>query len=132
MDLDEMLGFDPNNRDDRHAEILVDEHDELLRLLVEARRRHNLDQDDVALLMGIDRSGVSRIESGSRDLHLSTLRRYAFAVGAVIRHQVEDIDTVIRREREAAAAGSLRALPSEWATPRGFRSEKHTLPASSR
>jgi hypothetical protein len=38
--------------------------------------------------MGVNPSYVSRIESGRQDLHLSTLRRYAFAVGAVIRHNV--------------------------------------------
>ena len=46
------------------------------------------DTRDVAKRMGSDTAGVSRFESGVRDLRQSTTRRYAQAVGAVIRHRV--------------------------------------------
>jgi len=113
VNLDEMLGFDENDPADRHAEILVDEHEKLLESLVKLRLRKKLSQERVARTMGIDPSGVSKIESGDRDLHLSTLRRYAFAVGAVVRHEVEDVDHVLRREKASGVPSGLNAL-TEW------------------
>ncbi len=101
MNLDEMLGFDADNPDHRQGEILVDEHRKMLERLIAVRKANELDQEDVAAIMGIDKSGVSKIESGSRDLHLSTLRRYAFACGAVIWHDVESFKAVWSRERSA-------------------------------
>lgn len=101
MNLDEMLGFDADNPDHRHGEILVDEHRAMLERLIAIRKANGLDQDDVAAVMGIDASGVSKIESGTRDLRLSTLRRYAFACGAVVWHEVEPFKTVWSREHSA-------------------------------
>jgi transcriptional regulator with XRE-family HTH domain len=110
MNLDEMLGFDSEDPADRHAEILVDEHEKELAQLVALRQRKGLSQEHVARIMGIDPSGISKIESGDRDLHRSTLRRYAFAVGGVIRHEVEDFDTVWRRERAAGVPAGLASM----------------------
>ena len=42
--------------------------------------------------MGADQSSVSRFESGHSDAHLSAVRRYAKAVGALIRHEVVPVD----------------------------------------
>lgn len=119
MNLDELLGIDPDNPEDRHAEILVEEDDAWIRELVALRLKRGLDQQQVAEIMGIDQSGVSRIESGTRDLHLSTLRRYAFAVGAVVHHDVEDVRERLRRERIAAAAEDvLPSMASSWDSAR--------------
>lgn len=114
MNLDEMLGFNANDPADRHAEILVDEHDMMIKALVNLRISSGLKQEEVAASMGIDTSGVSKIERGDRDLHLSTLRRYAFAVGAVIRHDVEPFDAVRRRENAAAHLSAHRAPRPAW------------------
>lgn len=113
MKLDEMLGFDAEDPQDRHAEILVEEHDNLLRSLVRLRESSGLTRQDVADSMGIDVSGVSRIESGDRDLHLSTLRRYAFACGAVVHHDVQQFSEVWKLEHAARVPASLTAR-AEW------------------
>lgn len=95
MDIDELLGFDENDPRDRLAEYIVASDEQMIVDLVSRRKALRLTQDDVAARMGIDKSGVSRIESGLRDLQLSTLRRYAMAINAVVVHDVrafEDVD----------------------------------------
>jgi transcriptional regulator with XRE-family HTH domain len=88
MNIDQVLGIDRQDPSSRRAEVLVQEHEALLRDLMKVREANHLSQAEVAKLMGVNPSYVSRIESGRQDLHLSTLRRYAFAVGAVVRHNV--------------------------------------------
>ncbi len=50
--------------------------------LVTWRQRSGLSQTEVAARMGTSQSAVARLESGSGDVRLSTLERYAAAVGA--------------------------------------------------
>ncbi len=49
--------------------------------LVERRRELGLSQTDVAARMGTSQSAVARLESGGADVRLTTLERYAAAVG---------------------------------------------------
>lgn len=49
--------------------------------LATARREANLSQTEVAARMGTSQSVVARLESGGIDARLSTLQRYAAAVG---------------------------------------------------
>ena len=49
--------------------------------LVELRKRSGLSQTQVAARMGTSQSAVARIEAGEVDVRLSTLERYASAVG---------------------------------------------------
>lgn len=49
--------------------------------LAAARREANLSQTEVAARMGTSQSVVARLESGGIDARLSTLQRYAAAVG---------------------------------------------------
>jgi len=49
--------------------------------LVAARRDGGLSQTVVAARMGTSQSVVARLESGALDMRLSTLERYAAAVG---------------------------------------------------
>lgn len=49
--------------------------------LVEARHRSGLSQTEVAARMGTSQSVVGRLEGGGVDARLSTLERYATAVG---------------------------------------------------
>lgn len=53
--------------------------------LVSARYRSGLSQTEVAARMGTSQSVVGRLESGGVDVRLSTLERYATAVG----HQLD-------------------------------------------
>ncbi|MGW3797686.1 helix-turn-helix domain-containing protein [Dermacoccus nishinomiyaensis] len=84
--LDDIFG--PETDEDRLAERNLVHEEEWLNRLVELRKAKNLSQGDVGERMGISQSGVARIEAGNRDLHLSSLRRYAIAVGAEVRHVV--------------------------------------------
>lgn len=84
--LDDVFG--PETDEDRLAERDLVHEEEWLSRLVELRKGKNLSQGDVGERMGISQSGVARIEAGNRDLHLSSLRRYAIAVGAEVRHVV--------------------------------------------
>ena|ERR1035437_3349430 len=91
MNLEEMLGIDLDDPDQRHARDLVEADERMLDELVRIRKER-LTQAEVGKQMGISQGAVARIESGERDPHLSTLRRYAFAVGAVITHKVDRVD----------------------------------------
>ncbi|HEY8455287.1 MAG TPA: helix-turn-helix transcriptional regulator [Actinopolymorphaceae bacterium] len=53
--------------------------------LVELRKRSGLSQTQVAARMGTSQSAVARLEAGDADVRLSTLERYALAIG----HQIE-------------------------------------------
>lgn len=53
--------------------------------LAERRQRLGLTQTQVAARMGTSQSAVARLESGDADIRLSTLERYAAALG----HQLE-------------------------------------------
>jgi transcriptional regulator with XRE-family HTH domain len=49
--------------------------------LVDRRRQLGLSQTEVAARMGTSQSAVARFESGSGDVRLSTVERYAAALG---------------------------------------------------
>ena len=49
--------------------------------LVVRRRQLGLSQTEVAARMGTSQSAVARFESGSADVRLSTVERYAAAIG---------------------------------------------------
>ena len=53
--------------------------------LVEKRGALGLSQTEVAARMGTSQSAVARLESGDADIRLSTLERYAAALG----HQLD-------------------------------------------
>lgn len=128
MNLAELLGIDESNPMQRRATEQVAEDARMLDDLV-AHRRVTMTQQEVADLMGISQGAVARIEAANRDPRLSTLRRYAVAVGKVIRHKVLDVDEAGRWTSgnyevhmilvNAAAVGSARMyseLPPNDAT----------------
>ncbi|MDG2261774.1 MAG: helix-turn-helix transcriptional regulator, partial [Actinomycetota bacterium] len=51
--------------------------------LVSKRKERGLSQTEVAADMGTSQSAVARLESGA-DVRLSTLERYASAIGATV------------------------------------------------
>ncbi len=57
---------------------------ELTETLVARRVELGLSQTEVAARMGTSQSAVARLESGTADLRLSTLERYAAALGQVL------------------------------------------------
>ncbi|MBF0696953.1 helix-turn-helix domain-containing protein [Actinomyces bowdenii] len=92
MDIYELLGENPDDPGHRHARDLVAADRAMVRDLVAVRERYGMTQADVARAMGTNQASISRFESGHSDAHLSTVRRYAKAVGALIRHEVTAVN----------------------------------------
>ena len=65
---------------------------ELVRSLARRRLGLGLSQTEVAARMGTSQSTVARIESCGSDLRLSTLGRYAEALGTSISYRVDAVD----------------------------------------
>ena len=60
---------------------MADKRRSLASALVARRMELGLSQTEVAARMGTSQSAVARLESGEADLRLSTLERYAAAIG---------------------------------------------------
>lgn len=67
---------------------LEDRRRDLIQELVGARQESGLSQTEIAARMGTSQSAVARLESGALDVRLSTLERYAAAVGRTVNWQV--------------------------------------------
>jgi DNA-binding XRE family transcriptional regulator len=67
--------------------------------LTAQRRSAGLSQTEVAARMGTSQSAVARLESGDADVRVSTLERYAAAIGSQLAWQA-------RPRPEGAAAGA--------------------------
>lgn len=63
---------------------------ELINRLVEIRQEKKLRQVDIAAAMGIGQPSVSEFERGMVDPKLSTLQRYARAVGVELKLEVKE------------------------------------------
>lgn len=61
---------------------------ELIGELVRTRQENDLSQTEIAARMGTSQSAVARLESGGLDARLSTLERYAAALGCTVNWQV--------------------------------------------
>ena len=86
--LEQIRGIDPESPRLKRAELLADNDRALLRDLVSIRESKGLSQADVGRSMGISQPSVAAFERYDSNPKLSTIRRYAHAVGAVIRHEV--------------------------------------------
>lgn len=71
------------------AKVLAREDRTMRSQLVILRREAGLSQGEVAERMGVTQQAVSKFERYDTDPKLSTVRRYANAVGALIEHRVE-------------------------------------------
>jgi predicted transcriptional regulator len=67
---------------------LADRRRVLIDELVRARRESELSQTEIAARMGTSQSAVARLESGDLDVRLSTLERYAAALGRTVNWQI--------------------------------------------
>jgi transcriptional regulator with XRE-family HTH domain len=63
---------------------------DVVRRLATARQAQGLSQTTIAARMGTSQSVVARLESGALDMRLSTLERYAAALGKELVIGVED------------------------------------------
>jgi len=66
---------------------MSDERRQLVADLAEQRRWAGLSQTEVAARMGTSQSAVARLESGDADVRVSTLERYAAAIGSQLTWQ---------------------------------------------
>jgi len=63
---------------------------QLLSELAERRRELGLSQTEVAARMGTSQSTVARLEAGGGDVRLSSLERYAEALGSTVEWRLRD------------------------------------------
>jgi transcriptional regulator with XRE-family HTH domain len=84
------------------AEQLVESHYELMKSLIALRKKKGLSQETVGERMGISQPGVAAFEAMDSNPTLSSVRRYAHAVGARITHQIID-DSVLSVKKKAKA-----------------------------
>jgi transcriptional regulator with XRE-family HTH domain len=61
---------------------ISDRRRQLVDELALLRRRRGLSQTEVAARMGTSQSSIARLEAGGADARLSTVERYAAAIGA--------------------------------------------------
>ena len=85
--LTDVIDFEEFGRDPVLADAIADAQTRsaLRATLVAQRKTSGLTQKDIATAMETTQSAVSDFERGSTDPHLSTLQRYARAVGAAAR-----------------------------------------------
>lgn len=69
---------------------IAEDQVELIGRLSELRRSRGLSQTEVAARMGTSQSALARLESGQADVRVSTLARYAAALGADLGFAVRD------------------------------------------
>lgn len=62
------------------------------REMKQRRQAAGLSQTEVAARMGTSQSAVARLEAGTSDVRLSTLLRYAEAIGHVLDLRLEETD----------------------------------------
>ena len=97
--LEEFLGLDTSNQEDRLAVHLAEQDELLIDQLVQMRKDAGLRQADVATRIDRDQATISNFERLGGDPRLSTIRRYALAVGASIDHAVTPADEAVRNEQ---------------------------------
>lgn len=107
----EMLGLDLDDADQRLRVQLAEEDHELIQELVRMRREKGMRQVDVAEKMQRDKSAVSNFERLGGDPHLSTIRRYAQAIGVRIQHRVENAEPSAVEQSVLRYAANVIPMP---------------------
>lgn len=111
-DIDDLLGIDETDERDVLAGELVRADLAWVDQLVRRRKQLGLSQAQVAAAMGRSQSVVSDIETMNSDPRLSTLRRYAAAIGAAVKHRVlpnAGPHPLVRPEHTRATARTVEA-----------------------
>ncbi|MGH3928723.1 MAG: helix-turn-helix domain-containing protein [Pseudonocardiaceae bacterium] len=115
VSLAELAGFQDDDPEVVAARADAGAYADLIEGLVELRHRRRMTQDDVAEAMGTTQSVVSHFERLGGDARISTVQRYARAVGAQLRWLTStDDERAVVQETEIPlaqrASGSCRAV----------------------
>jgi len=85
-------------------------------MLLTARREAGLTQAEVARRLGTHKSAISRMENHAEDIRVSTLQRYAEAVGCFLSLELRpESEATIPRAVRAVAAASESPAPARRA-----------------
>jgi DNA-binding XRE family transcriptional regulator len=114
--LAKLLDLDPDDPEVRRARFLAEEDYQLLRKLVELRKRSGVTQATVAERLGITQPSVAAFERYDSDPKLSTIRRYAQVVGLLVGHKVE-VDNGQRMVAGGSWAGGWVPTPAAHFNP---------------
>jgi transcriptional regulator with XRE-family HTH domain len=106
-ELDVLLGINVDDPTQQLAIQLVEADANLLSELVDARKAAGLSRADVADRMGIRPKDVGELESMGSDPCMSTLRRYALAIGVNVKHHVDSSGGVDPRDAAMTATFEL-------------------------
>lgn len=118
---EEVLALDSSDPLEVRAEFLVEQDDHLIESLIAVRKARGLSQQQVADKLGLTQATVASFERADNDPKLSTIRRYAMAVEALISHEVH--------RDEGQFVGTLESRwASRAATP--FRGSVENLKSS--
>jgi transcriptional regulator with XRE-family HTH domain len=77
----------------------------VVRRLADARQEQGLSQTAVAAQMGTSQSVVARLESGGLDMRLSTLQRYAAALGLDLMIELKGVGDGVGMESAGGIVG---------------------------
>jgi transcriptional regulator with XRE-family HTH domain len=113
-DLEARLARDPYTPLREHLAL---NDDQLLEALVTMRKEKNLTQEQVAERMNRSKTAVSNFERLGADPHLSTIRRYAAAIGARITTRLSNFDDELD-ERAVTETLSMAVRKTDTSTKR--------------
>ena len=91
-------------------------------MLLSAREQAGLTQAEVARRIGTHKSAISRMENHAEDIRLSTLQRYAEAVGCFLNLE-------LRPESEATIPTAVRKVAAEAQTQPARKRPRRTRAA---
>jgi transcriptional regulator with XRE-family HTH domain len=121
-ELEQMLGINLDDPEQKLASILVREDYDLLAELRKMREQRRLSQQDVADILGVTQETISAFERLGNDPRLSTIRRYAAAIDVVIRHEVEKFERTRDDVRKAFRSTSSTRTPDAQLVEGALRS----------
>lgn len=115
---------------ERLALELAREDQQLVVRLIELRKERDLSQEDIANLLGVSQATISSFERLGNDPHLSTVRRYARALGVMVRHHVDvNPDCDSSEELLHLDGTGISSRPTAAAVRRGLEAGRLRFPS---
>lgn len=111
-ELFKLFGLDKDDPLDRASARMATNRYTVPDSLKRVRETNGISQEEAARRMGTDQAAISRLESGARDLKMSTLHRYADAVHAEVQMRVVNTE-----QPEADRLDSSTSGTGTWVEP---------------